>query len=122
MKWIDLLWRLVQVAVGPFVQELKQDLARWRWWLFQSLLLTLLASMCGLVVLLLVALLVVMAYWDTHRLEALSGLVLAYTALAAWMVWRARHLMILPSGASSSGRDEREPCCGVRSGRACRGN
>jgi uncharacterized membrane protein YqjE len=96
MKWFDLVWRLVEVALGQWVQDLTQDLARWRWRMFQSLLMVMLASLCGLAVLLLVAVLVVLAYWDTHRLEALSALVLVYTVLAAWMVRRAGRMMILP--------------------------
>jgi uncharacterized membrane protein YqjE len=123
MKWFDLLWRLVQVALGQVVQDLTQELARWRWQLFQSLVLAMMASVCGLAVLLLVALLVVLACWDTHRLEALSALVLAYTGLTAWMVRRAGRLMVLPSGLSASGPGDRDTCagCGSRSGRACRG-
>jgi uncharacterized membrane protein YqjE len=123
MKWFDLVWRLVEVALGQWVQDLTQDLARWRWRMFQSLLMVMLASLCGLAVLLLVAVLVVLAYWDTHRLEALSALVLVYTVLAAWMVRRAGRMMILPLASSTSWQDGRVTCavCGSKSGRPCRG-
>lgn len=123
MKWFDLAWRLVEVALGQWVQDLMQDLARWRWRMFQSMLMVMLASLCGLAVLLLVAVLVVLVFWDTHRLEALSILVLVYAVLAAWMVRRAGRIMILPLALSPSRQDGRDTCaaCGSRSGRTCRG-
>lgn len=120
MKWIDLLWRLVQVALGQW----ERDWARWRWQLLQSLLLVMLAAMCGLAVLLLAATLVMLMYWDTHRLEALCALVLAYAWLAVWMVRRAARQMHLTSGASSFRREDGNTCgdCAPRSRRTCRGN
>ena len=120
MKWFDLLWRLAQVAMGSVQQELE----RWRWQLFQSLLLVLLTAVCALAVLLLAALLVVLTYWETHRLEALWSLLLVYSLLAVWMLRRAGRLMTRPPAAAyTSRRWGGDGCagCSARSGSTCRG-
>ena len=124
MKWWDLLSRLVQAAIGQWAQSLLRDLAHWRWQLFQCLLLAMLASVCGLIVLVLVALLVALAFWDTHRLEALGALVLVYALLTAGTIRRAARLMAPAADSFSSGRSHCPACrgCPSRPGGACCGN
>jgi len=112
MKWLDLLSRLAQLALGPWVQRLVQDLDRWRWQMFQSCLLLLLAAASGLTVLLLVALLVTLMFWETYRLEALGALALGYAVLTAGMVRRASRLMMPLPGRSSPGQSS-GPACGA---------
>lgn len=111
MKWWDLLSRLAQAAMGQWAERLARDLEFWRWQLFQSVLFVMLASVCGLSVLMLVAVLVALTFWDTHRLEALGVLVLVYTVLTAGLVRRAARCMAPPMGPSAG---RRSPCaaCG----------
>jgi uncharacterized membrane protein YqjE len=112
MKWWDLVWRLAQLALGQAVQELE----RWRWHMLQSLLMVMLAAVCGLTVLLLAALLTLLTFWETHRFEALWALVLGYALLAAWLVRRAGRLMALPSATWASQRASGGAGCACRGG------
>jgi uncharacterized membrane protein YqjE len=100
MKWLDLLWQLGQGAVWNVVRQLEQ----WRWQLMRSLFLVLLAAACGGVVLLLVAGLVLLQFWDTHRHEALWLLLLGYALMGGWLMQRA---------GRSVGRPMRQNRCGV---------
>ena len=104
MRWLDILGRLVQGWAQDALSNAVQHWDRLRWQLFQSLLMVLLATVCGLTVLLLTALLVLLSFWDTHRYEALWALLLTYTGLAVWMVRRAGRLMaVVPAAAAPRG-------------------
>ena len=118
MKWFDILWRLGEGAVSNMTQQLD----RWRWQLLQSLLLVVMAAVCGLAVLLLTALLALMTFWESHRYEALWILLLAYTAMTGWLVRRAGQLVGHPRDrARSRGADDSGCCrCGRRTGGDCR--
>lgn len=85
MRWLDLVWRLAQLSLARATLQA----SRWRWRLFQSLVCLLLAAICGLAVLLLVAALALMLYWETHRHAVLAGLLLVYAMLGAWFMRRA---------------------------------
>ena len=106
MKWWDILWRLSEGAVSNWVQQLD----RWRWQLLQSLFMIVLAGVCGLGVLLLSAALVLLAFWESHRFEALWGLLLTYAWMAVYLMRRASRLV---SGASrpSPRRSSCDGCC-----------
>jgi len=100
MKWLDLLWQLGEGAAWNVIQQMD----RWRAQLLQSLLLIVLAAVCGLAVLVLTACLALLAYWDTHRYEVLWLLLLAYAGMGVWLIRRA--------GPWGSGARVRQGRCG----------
>ena len=59
----------------------------------QLLLLALVAAVFLHAGLLLLAFLVVVAFWDTHRVEAIVAVTVGYSAVGAWAVWRIRALL-----------------------------
>jgi hypothetical protein len=85
MKWLDVLLQLGEGAAWNVVQQLD----RWRWQLLQSLLMIVLAAVCGLVVLVLAACLALLAYWESHRFEILWLLMIAYAGLGLWLARRS---------------------------------
>jgi peptidoglycan biosynthesis protein MviN/MurJ (putative lipid II flippase) len=116
MKWLDLVWQLGEAAASTLVQQGEQ----WRWQLLQSLLMIVLAAVCGLAVLVLVAGLALLQYWDTHRTEVLWVLLLGYAVLGVWLARRVGRVMTVPSR-----RSRRERCCScsepdARRGGGCR--
>lgn len=95
MKWMEILWQWVERWAHGALWEVMQQLEEMRWRLFQSLLMILLATACGWMALLLLAVLVLLVCWDSHRLEAISVLLLVYAATAVWMVRRAGRMALL---------------------------
>jgi membrane protein implicated in regulation of membrane protease activity len=116
MKWWDILWRLGESAVWTWAQRLDY----WRWQMLQSLLLIVLAGVCGLGVLLLSSALVLLAYWESYRFQALWGLLLVYAAMALYLVrratrlasWRGRPSMRRAADDSGDGRSPSSPGAG----------
>ena len=118
MKWLDILWRLGEGAVSNVTQQLD----RWRWQLLQSLLLGVMAAVCGLAVLMLTALLALMTFWESHRYETLWFLLLAYTGMTWWLVRRVGQLVRPPRAWSRSRAASDSGCCRCdrRTGGDCR--
>lgn len=73
------------------LELLSTDIAEERARLGAILLLSLVALFCLGVGVLLLTLLVVVLFWDTHRLEALSALTLLFLAAGGWVGWMALH-------------------------------
>lgn len=114
MKWLELVWQLGEAAASTLVQQGEQ----WRWQLLHSLLMIVLAAVCGLAVLVLVAGLALLQYWDTHRTEVLWVLLLGYAILGVWLAHRVGRGMPAPSRQS---RRERCGCCSDPGGRRAGG-
>lgn len=72
------------------LELLSTDLAEERARLGSILLLALVALFCLGVGVLLLTLLVVVLFWDTHRLAALGTLTALFLAAGAWIGWLAR--------------------------------
>jgi uncharacterized membrane protein YqjE len=116
MKWLELVWQLGEAAASSLVQQGEQ----WRWQLLHALLMIMLAAVCGLAVLVLVAGLALLHYWDTHRTEVLWVLLLGYAGLGGWLARRVARVMSVPLR-----RSRRERCCAcseqdARRGGGCR--
>ncbi len=73
------------------LELLSTDIAEERARLGAILLLSLVALFCLGVGVLLLTLLVVVLFWDTHRLAALSALTLLFLAAGGWVGWMALH-------------------------------
>lgn len=73
------------------LELLSTDIAEERARLGSILLLSLVALFCLGVGVLLLTLLVVVLFWDTHRLAALSALTLLFLAAGGWVGWMALH-------------------------------
>lgn len=73
------------------LELLSTDIAEERARLGEILLLALVAMFCAGVGVLLLALLIVVLFWDTHRLAALGGLTAVFLASGAWVGWLALH-------------------------------
>ena len=73
------------------LELLSTDIAEERARLGAILLLSLVALFCLGVGVLLLTLLVVVLFWDTHRLAALSALTLLFLAAGGWVGWMAVH-------------------------------
>lgn len=71
------------------LELLSTDIAEERARLGAILLLALVALFCLGVGVVLLALLVVIIFWDTHRLAALGGLTVVFLAAGAWVGWAA---------------------------------
>jgi uncharacterized membrane protein YqjE len=77
---------LVQLRAELIAVELEEEAASRK----RQLLLGVIAGVFALATLLLVAFLVVVVFWDTHRVGALAGVTLAYALAGAWAVLRLR--------------------------------
>jgi hypothetical protein len=97
MRWFDLVWRLGRLSLARAVHQLDV----WRWQLFQSLVCLVLAAVCGLAVLLLMAALAWALFGELHRLEVLSGLLLLYAALGLWFKHRAARWLGVTGGRAT---------------------
>lgn len=71
------------------LQLLSTDIAEERARLGEILLLALVAMFCAGVGVVLLALLIVVLVWDSHRLAALGGLTAVFLAAGAWVGWMA---------------------------------
>ncbi len=70
---------------------LSADVAEEREHLISLLVTGLAALFCLGVGIVLLAILIAVAFWDSYRLEALGGLTGIFLAAGAWAVWLARH-------------------------------
>lgn len=73
------------------LELLSTDIAEAREHLITRLLLALVALFCLCMGVLLLALLIVAAFWETHRLLALGSVAGFFLAAAAGLTWLARH-------------------------------
>lgn len=73
------------------LELLSTDIAEERARLGEILMLALVAMFCAGVGVLLLALLIVVLFWDTHRVAALGGLTALFLVAGAWVGWRALH-------------------------------
>jgi uncharacterized membrane protein YqjE len=83
----DALVRLLQsllAVVETRGRLLSTELEEERAWLELRVIFAVVAALAGGFALLLFTLLAVVAFWDTHRLEALATAGLVYAAIAAW--------------------------------------
>jgi uncharacterized membrane protein YqjE len=69
-----------------FLTELKEERLR----MFEALLLAALVIVCGMMTLIMVTLMIVVAFWDTHRFLVLTLLTVAYAAAATVAFWKLR--------------------------------
>jgi len=73
------------------LELLSTDIAEAREYLITRVLLLLVALFCLCMGVLLLALLIVAAFWETHRLLALGSVAGFFLAAAAGLAWFARH-------------------------------
>lgn len=73
------------------LELLSTDIAEERARLGEILLLALVAMFCAGVGVVLLALLIVVLFWDTHRLAAIGGLTAVFLAAGTWVGWMALH-------------------------------
>ena len=116
MKWLELVWQLGEAAESTLVQRGEQ----WRWQLLHSLLMIVLAAVCGLAVLVLVASLALLQYWDTHRTEVLWVLLLVYAGLGVWLARRVGRGMSAPLCQSRRAHCDACSAPSARRGGGCR--
>jgi len=79
---------LLQLRAELIAVELEEEASRRK----RQLLLGVVAGVFALATLLLVALLVVVVFWDSYRVGALAGVTIAYALVGAWAVQRFRNV------------------------------